>query len=85
MSKIKSVSGSDDYKLFIDFDDGNSIIYNMQKLIKTIPYLRLKNMNCFLAVKFDDKSVYWDTGAEKPECIPLRISVDSILFSIRDS
>lgn len=85
MSKIISVCGSDDYKLFIDFDDGNSITYNMQKLIKTIPYLRLKDRNCFLAVKFDDKFVYWGTGAEKTEVLPLRLSVDTILFSIRDS
>ncbi len=83
MSKIVNVSAGDDYKLLIDFEDGSSITYNMQKLVRTIPYLRLKDSSSFQAVKFDEESVYWDAGAEKPEYFPLRLSVDTILFSLR--
>ncbi len=84
MSKILNAHGSDDYKLFIDFEDGSSITYNMQKLVKTIPYNRLSDLACFQSVKYDEKSVYWDTADEKPEYFPLRIGIDAILFSLRD-
>lgn len=84
MSKIISVHGSVDYKLFIDFEDGSSITYNMQKLVKSIPYFRLKDMSSFQAVKCDGKSIYWDAEDEKPEYLPLRLSIDTILFSLRD-
>ena len=84
MSKILNVHGSDDYKLFIDFEDGSSITYNMQKLVRTIPYYRLSDLACFQSVKFDEKSVYWDAADEKPEYLPLRIGIDAILFSLRD-
>lgn len=83
MSKIVNVSAGDDYKLLIDFEDGSSITYNMQKLVRTIPYLRLKDSSSFQAVKFDAESVYWEAGDEKPEYFPLRLSVDTILFSLR--
>jgi len=84
MSKIKNVHGSDDYKLFIDFEDGSSITYNMQKLVKSIPYFRLKDMSSFKAVKFDGKSIYWDDAGKPSEYLPLRLSIDTILFSLRD-
>ncbi len=83
MSKIVNVSAGDDYKLLIDFEDGSSITYNMQKLVRTIPYLRLKDSSSFQAVKFDAESVYWDAEDEKAEYFPLRLSVDTILFSLR--
>ncbi len=84
MSKIINVQGSDDYKLFIDFEDGSSITYNMQKLVKSIPYLRLKDVTRFQTVKFDDKSIYWGAVDQKPEYLPLKLSIDTILFSLRD-
>lgn len=83
MSKVVNVCASDDYKLLIDFEDGSSIAYNMQKLIRTVPYLRLKDPSNFQAVKFDERSVYWDDGDKKPEYFPLRLSIDAILFSLR--
>lgn len=83
MYKIVNVHTQDEYKLLIEFVDGSSITYNMQKLVRTIPYLRLKDTSLFQCVKFDEKSVYWDTSDEKPEYFPLRFSIDSILFSIR--
>lgn len=84
MSRMVRVQGSDDYKLLIDFEDGSNITFNMQRLVKTIPYFRLKDPASFQAVKFDEKSVYWDAEDQKPEYLPLRISIDSILFSLRD-
>lgn len=84
MSKIVNVHASDDYKLLIDFDDESSISYNMQKMVKTIPYLRLNDLASFQAVKFDEKSIYWQPIDEEPEYFPLRISIDKILFSLRD-
>ncbi|MDP4094721.1 MAG: DUF2442 domain-containing protein [Bacillota bacterium] len=84
MSKIVNIQASDDYKLLIDFDDGSSITYNMQKLVRTIQYFRLNDLKYFQAIKFDGKSVYWDAENEKPEYLPLRLSIDTILFSLRD-
>ena len=83
MGKILNVRAAEDYKLLIDFDDGSNLIFNMQKMVRTIPYVRLQDPACFQIVKFDDKSVYWDAPGEKPEYLPLKLSVDSILFSLR--
>ena len=83
MGKIVNVHASDDYKLLIDFDEGSNILFNMQKMVRTIPYFRLKDLANFQAVKFDEKSVYWDDADGKPEFFPLRLSVDTILFSLR--
>jgi len=83
LSKIINVHASDDHKLLIDFEDGSNIMYNMQKLVETIPYYRLKDLSNFYSVKFDDKSVYWDNGNENPKYFPIRLSVDTILFSLR--
>lgn len=84
MSRIVNVHARDDYKLLIDFEDGSNITFNMQKLINTIPYSRLKELSNFQTVKFDEKSVYWEAGDEKPEYYPVRLSVDKVLFSLRD-
>lgn len=84
MSKIVNVQAGDDHKLLIGFDDGSSITYNMQKKIGTIPYFRLNDLAFFRAVKFDEKYVYWDTEDGKPEYSKLKISIDTILFSLRD-
>lgn len=84
MSKILSVHASDDYKLLLDFDDGSKVIFNMQNMVKTLPYFRLNDLTSFQAVKFDGKFVYWDAVDEKPEYFPLRLSIDKILFSLRD-
>ena len=84
MSKIISVQGNEDYKLLIDFEDGSSISYNMEKLVKTMPYFRLKDLTSFQAVKFDEKLIYWEPEDGKSEYFPLRLSIDKILFSLRD-
>ena len=60
MSRIVNVRTCDDYRLLIGFEDGSNISYNMQKLVDTIPYIRLKDAEFFRSVRFDEKSVYWD-------------------------
>lgn len=84
MSRIVNVQAGDDYMLFLDFEDGSNIAFNMKKLVNSIPYFKLKEPSCFQRVKFDDKFVYWDATDEKPEYLPLRLSIDTILFSLRD-
>lgn len=83
MSKIIGVCAWENYKLIIDFDDGSTIIFNMQKMIKIIPYFRLKDLASFQSVKYDEKSVYWDAVDGKKEYLPLTLSIDTILFSLR--
>jgi len=84
MSKIVSVHANDDYKLLVVFEDGSSINYNMQKMVKTMPYLRLRDTACFQDVRFDEKYVYWEPEDGKQALFPLRLSIDNILFSLRD-
>lgn len=84
MSKIQHVNARNDYKLLIEFEDGSTIIFNMQKMVNTLPYLWLNDISNFNTVKFKGKSIYWDAGGEKTEFFPLRLSIDNILFSLRD-
>lgn len=84
MSKIVCVQAGDDYKILISFEDGSSINYNMQKLVGTLPYLKLKDLKCFQGVRFNEKYVYWEPEEGKQVLFPLRLSVDNILFSLRD-
>jgi len=81
--KITNVHATDDYKLLIDFEEGNQVSFNMQRMVETIPFLRLRDMEVFKNVKFEDKAVCWDSPDGKPEVMPLRITVDNILFSLR--
>jgi len=81
--KITNVHATDDYKLLIDFEEGNQVSFNMQRMVETIPYFKLQNMKVFKAVKFEDKAIYWDLSDGKPEIMPLRITVDNILFALR--
>lgn len=83
MSRIISAVASEDYTVTIDFDHGNRIVYNMQDQVKALPFLRLKDLESFKAVRFDDKSIYWNEFGNKG-MIPLRLSLDQILFSLRD-
>ena len=81
--KITNVHATDDYRLLIDFEEGNQISFNMQRMVETLPYLRLKNLEVFKSVRYEDKAVYWDSPDGEPEYMPLKITVDSILFTLR--
>lgn len=84
MSKILNVKANDDYTLFIEFEQGNKIIFNMQKMVETIPYSRLQEVQVFKGVAFDDKVLFWmeDDEVERPKKEIL--TVDNVLFTIRD-
>lgn len=66
----------------IEFEYGNRILYNMERMVKRLPYQDLNNLELFKKVKFEDKAIYWDT--DRPTIIPLRFTVDDILLIIRD-
>lgn len=83
MSKIINAMANENYTVTIDFEQGNRIIYNMQKQVKTLPFIRLNDIECFKSIKFDDKSIYWDESDNK-SIIQQRLSLDNILFSLRD-
>lgn len=76
---------NNDYTLLIEFEYGNQILFNMQRLVTTMPYHRLSDPELFRDVKFEDKAVCWDTEPPGQTLIPLRLTVDNILFTIRDS
>jgi hypothetical protein len=82
MSKIIAVTPNSDYTLLIEFEHGNSILFNMQELVKTIAFSQLEDIQAFKKVKFEDKAIYWKDKTPTP--IPARLSVDNILFAIRD-
>jgi hypothetical protein len=57
----------------------------MERLVKTLPYLSLKDPECFKRIRVEEKAICWDTGISEQTLIPLRLTVDNILFAIRDS
>lgn len=85
MSKIINVTPSDDYRLLVEFETGSNISFNMGEMVKTLPYASLKELTNFKKVVFDEKAVYWTIfDAGKPEKNTLRVTVDTMLFSMRD-
>lgn len=84
VSRIINVTPNDDYTLLIEFEYGNKILFNMKKLIKTIPYHSLQDLKCFKNIKIEDKAILWQ-GEEnqKSRMMPVRLTVDNILFTIR--
>nr|WP_242843244.1 DUF2442 domain-containing protein [Kineothrix alysoides] len=73
---------NDNYTLLIEFEYGNQVLFNMERMVKTLPYCALSNLELFREVRMEEKAIYWDT--DKPTLIPLRFTVDNILFTIRD-
>lgn len=84
LSKIVDIAANEDYTLTIEFEQGSKLIFNMQNQIKILPYMRLRDVAFFKTAKFDDKSIYWEDAPDRPGIIPLRLSLDNILFSLRD-
>lgn len=85
MSKIVKVVPNDDYTLVIEFEQGNKIVLNMQRLIQTMPYASLRNIEYFKKVAFEDKAVLWNEAEDtKSNIIPMKLTVDNILFMLRD-
>ena len=85
MSNIINVTPKDDYSLLIEFEHGNKIIFSMQRLIKTLPYSSLNDFERFKDIKFMDKVIFWQGISNSNSTMPhLRLTVDNILFTIRD-
>jgi hypothetical protein len=84
VSRIINVTPNDDYTLLIEFEDGNKILFNMKKLIKTIPYSSLQDLKCFKNIKVENKAILWQSEeSQKSRIIPVRLTLDNILFTIR--
>ena len=85
MSRIINVIANDDYTLQVEFENGSKILFNMQDLVKTIPYARLQELEYFRRVEFDEKALFWrETNNRESAMLPIRLTVDNMLFSIRD-
>lgn len=85
MSKILKVTPNDDYTLLLEFEHGNKIIFNMRDMIKTIPFSSLEDLNRFKNVIVEEKAICWpEPVPNEKSIIPLRLTVDNILFTIRD-
>ena len=85
MSKILKVTPNDDYTLLLEFEHGNKIIFNMRDIIKTIPFSSLQDLNRFKDITVEEKAISWPKPVPyETSIIPLRLTVDNILFAIRD-
>jgi hypothetical protein len=47
MSKIINVVPNDDFTMLIELEQGNKVIFNMQRMVKTMPYYSLSNLENF--------------------------------------
>lgn len=84
MSKIRNVTANDDYTLFIEFEHGHKIIFNMGPLIKTMAFYSLNNLDCFKNITLEEKAIRWpDVKKPGQPPMPVRLTVDNILFAIR--
>ncbi|HEX3018511.1 MAG TPA: GNAT family acetyltransferase [Caproicibacter sp.] len=81
MSKIIGVTPNDDFTILISFDSGNKILLNMRNQIRSLPFCGLQDIQKFKKVHFEDKAVFWE---EEHTACPARLTVDNILFTIRD-
>ncbi|MDD4286196.1 MAG: DUF2442 domain-containing protein [Eubacteriales bacterium] len=84
MSKLLHVTPNDDYTLLLEFEQGNKILFNMAPLIMTIPYSSLKDPDRFKDITLEEKAICWpDPVPGQKTMMPLRLTVDNILFAIR--
>jgi hypothetical protein len=85
MSRLINVTANDDYTLLVEFERGNKIIFNMEPLIRTLPYNRLNDLVLFRDIRLEDKAICWpDNGDGGQSMMPVRLTVDNILFAIRE-
>ncbi|WP_347490197.1 GNAT family acetyltransferase [Desulfoscipio sp. XC116] len=85
MSKMLKVTPNDDYTLLVEFEHGNKIIFNMRKLIETMPYTSLRDLSRFKDITLEEKAIRWpDPTPGVPTMYPVRLTVDNMLFTIRE-
>jgi hypothetical protein len=84
MSRILNVTPNDDYTLLIKFEQGNEILFNMKPMLKSLPYRILNDLTRFRNITLEEKAICWpDPAAPDESIVPLRLTVDNILFTIR--
>ncbi len=68
--KIKNIKPLKDYRLFVKFDDGHKVVYDVKEDIATLPgYNLLKDEYALFNQVQLDKSrtcVYWNKGIDLP-------------------
>ncbi len=85
MSKMLKVTPNDDYTLLIEFEHGNKIIVDMRELIRTLPFSSLEDLSRFKDITLEEKAICWpDPAAPEKSIIPPRLTVDNMLFTIRE-
>lgn len=84
MGKILKVTPNDDYTLLIEFEQSNKILFNMKPMLKSLLYRSLIDLTRFKNIKLEEKAICWPDPVNGGESIvPLRLTVDNILFTIR--
>jgi len=85
MSKMLKVTPGDDYTLLVEFERGNRILFDMKDLIETMPYSSLKDLSRFKNLTLEEKAIRWpDPNPGEAALYPVRLTVDNILFAIRE-
>jgi hypothetical protein len=86
MHKILKVTPNDDYSLLIEFEQGDKILFNMREHIKSIPFSSLEDLSRFKNIQVEERAICWpDPMPGQKSIIPLRLTVDNILFAIREN
>lgn len=84
MSIILKVTPNDDYTLLVEFEQGNKILFNMKPMLKSLPFRSLNDLNRFKNIRLEEKAILWpDPLAQEESIVPLRLTVDNMLFTIR--
>jgi hypothetical protein len=85
MSKMLKVTPRDDYTLLVEFEHGNTILFDMKNLIETMPYSSLQDLSRFKNITLEEKAIRWpDPTPGEATLYPIRLTVDNILFTIRE-
>lgn len=84
MSKILKVTPNDDYTLLVEFEQGNTLLFDMKPMLKSLPFRVLNDLNRFKNITLEEKAILWnDPAASDKSIVPLRLTVDNMLFTIR--
>lgn len=84
MNKILKVTPNDDYTLLIEIEQGNQILFNMKPMLKSLPFRILNDLHRFKNITLEEKAILWTDPLTLDESIvPLRLTMDNILFTIR--
>ncbi|AKN29845.1 GNAT family acetyltransferase [Clostridium carboxidivorans P7] len=83
--RILKVTPNDDYSILIEFEGGDNILFNMQRLVNTIRYSSLKDIERFKNIRIEDKTIFWqEVDSSKENMMPIMLTLDNILFALRD-